>query len=667
MEKEILLYKERADKAEIEIEKLLLSLNNIKKLQQIENLNEGELSSELSELMTTNLKLRCQLAILRRAIEAEEEKLTKNMSSGSILQRLADLFTSAVRATFPNYDQPISVHVSQTDRFGDYQCDNAMSIAQFLKSAGKKSSPLETAMQIINQVPENDIIEKLAPAPAGFINITLNKDYICKTLQHILVNDVQPPAVVKRERVVVDFSSPNIAKEMHVGHLRSTIIGDSICRLLEFSGHDVLRLNHLGDWGTQFGMLIAHLQDKFPNYLNTSPPISDLQAFYKESKVRFDEDQAFKKRAYACVVELQSHDPDSIQAWSLICDVSRKEFSQIYDMLGVKIIERGESFYQNLMMEVVQELESKGLLELNDGRKIMWGNESTVPLTVVKSDGGFTYATSDMAAIRQRLVEEKADRIIYVVDAGQAQHLNTIYDCARKADYYDPAKVRVEHAGFGVVLGEDKKKFKTRSGETVRLKDLLEEGLNRSLLKLQEKERDKVLTPDELQAAQQAVAFGCIKYADLSHNRTNDYVFSFDRMLDDKGNTAAYLLYAYTRISSIARNANVDSAEVVAAAQATPLMLNHPKEWKLAKLLLRFPDVIARILEELYLHTLCEYLYEISTTFTEFYDACYCIERDRQSGKIVKVNMHRLMLCEVTAKVIRKCFFILGITPVGKM
>lgn len=241
-----------------------------------------------------------------------------------------------------------------------------------------------------------------------------------------------------------------------IKNYRSTIIGESISRLLEYLGHDVLRLNHVGDWGTQFGMLIAHLQDKFPNYQTVSPPIEDLQAFYKESKTRFDSDPEFKKRAYSCVVNLQSSNPDYIKAWQMICDVSRKEFQKIYDCLEIKLTERGESFYQTRMEAIVKELEEKGLLEEDEGRKIMWSRDATVPLTVVKSDGSFTYDTSDMAALKQRLTEEKADWVIYVTDAGQAGHFQLIFGCGEKAGLVDPKKVRLDHVGFGVVLGKCK-------------------------------------------------------------------------------------------------------------------------------------------------------------------------------------------------------------------
>ncbi|KAL4660034.1 arginine-tRNA ligase, cytoplasmic, partial [Arapaima gigas] len=633
----------------------------IKRLKNPENLG---VPSQLGELQVENERLKYRLNILKRV--RGPEGVSKNMLN--IIQSLQEVFGVAIRAGFPDLENPpLSVAPSQQARFGDYQCNSAMAMAQMMKANGVKVSPREIAEKIVQNIPDNDLIEKTEIAGPGFINVHLKKAFVSKLLTNLLVNGVQPPPLESKKRVVIDFSSPNIAKEMHVGHLRSTIIGDSLCRLFEFLGYDVLRLNHVGDWGTQFGMLIAHLQDKFPDYLTVSPPIGDLQAFYKESKKRFDSEEDFKKRAYQCVVKLQRKEPDFIKAWNLICDVSRQEFQKIYDALGIKIIERGESYYQDLMTEVVREFEEKKLVQLDEGRKIVFPPGQSIPLTVVKSDGGYTYDTSDLAALKQRLFEEKADLIIYVTDSGQSGHFQLIFAAAQMIGWYDPAVTRVEHAGFGVVLGEDKKKFKTRSGDTVRLMDLLQEGLKRSMDKLIEKERDKVLTAEELVKAQQAVAFGCIKYADLSHNRINDYVFSFDKMLDDRGNTAAYLLYAFTRIRSIARLANIDDTMLSAAARNTEVLLDHEKEWKLGKCILRFPEILQKILDDLLLHTLCDYLYELATTFTEFYDSCYCVEKDRQTGKVVKVNMWRLLLCEATAVIMAKGFDILGITPVQRM
>uniref|UniRef100_A0A3Q3WZP7 Arginine--tRNA ligase, cytoplasmic n=1 Tax=Mola mola TaxID=94237 RepID=A0A3Q3WZP7_MOLML len=623
-------------------------------------------SPQLNELLEENARLKYRINILKKNMQ--EERARRSQSMMNINQRLQEIFGPAIRASFPDLeDPPLALAPNQQPKFGDYQCNSAMTMAQMLKAKGVKVNPREIAEKIVQNLPDNELIQTTEITGPGFINIRLKRSFVSKLLSNLLVNGVKPPPLAYRKRVVVDFSSPNIAKEMHVGHLRSTIIGESTCRLFEFLGHDVLRLNHVGDWGTQFGMLIAHLQDKFPDYLTVSPPISDLQAFYKESKKRFDEDEEFKKRAYQCVVKLQSKEPDFIKGWNLICDVSRKEFQKIYDCLDISIIERGESYYHSLMTEVVKEVEDRGFVQLDEGRKIVFAPGFSLPLTIVKSDGGYTYDTSDLAALYQRLFEEKANTIIYITDSGQGSHFQVVFAVAQMMGWYDPKVTRVEHAGFGVVLGEDKKKFKTRSGDTVRLMDLLEEGLKRSMDKLKEKERDKVLTPEELIKAQRAVAFGCIKYADLSHNRINDYVFSFDKMLDDRGNTAAYLLYAFTRIRSITRLANIDEATLKKAAETTEVLLDHEKEWKLGKCILRFPEILQKILDDLLLHTLCDYLYELATTFTEFYDSCYCVEKDRQTGEVVKVNMWRMLLCEATAAIMAQCFHILGINPVERM
>ena len=314
----------------------------------------------------------------------------------------------------------------------------------------------------------------------------------------------------------------------------------------------------------------------------------------------------------------------------------------MYDRLDIRIIERGESFYQSRMEQVVADLTKKGMLEEDEGRKVMFGPGADIPLTVVKSDGGFTYDTSDMAALRQRVSEEGAQWLVYVTDAGQATHFQSIFACAEKAGYNVTSsgeKARIDHVGFGVVLGEDKKKFKTRSGDTVRLVELLDEGLKRSRQKLVDKERDKALNEAELLAAETNLAYGCIKYADLSHNRVADYIFSFEKMLEDKGNTACYMLYAYTRIRSIARTAQV-TEEQLKEARKDGLKLDHEKEVKLGKLLLRFSEVVAKMADDLLLHSLCEFMYEVANTFTEFYENCYCVEKNK-AGEIVKVTITR--------------------------
>lgn len=675
---------ERTTRAEKEANAIEEELNKIAK---------GDLSyigdPNLNKLLNENEKLKNQLEHLQNAIKAESSNsksaatkkqpkplptLITDLSSieGNIcvLDELKNVFEVAIRSAYPDLeDPPVVLSLSGNNpKFGDYQCNSAMAISQLLKAKNIKSNPREVANNILNKTPTSPFIERIEVAGAGFLNIYLSKAMVEHIINSILRFGIKAPLVTK-QRVVVDFSSPNIAKEMHVGHLRSTIIGESICRLLEFLSHDVVRVNHLGDWGTQFGMLIAHLQETFPNYKTVSPPIADLQAFYKESKARFDTDEEFKKRAYQCVVQLQSHQPDYIAAWELICEVSRKEFQKIYERLDVTLIDRGESFYHDRMPIVIQQLKDLGLLEEDNGRLIMWANpdkkDNLPPMTVVKSDGGFTYDTSDLATIKHRVEEEKAERFIYVVDNGQATHFLLLDGCAHRAGILKEDQ-HIEFVGFGVVLGEDKKKFKTRSGDTIKLSGLLDEGVSRAQAKLIEKGRDKVLTPEELTLAKEAVAYGCIKYADLSHNRLNDYVFSFDKMLDDKGNTAVYLLYALTRIRSIARTAQVSEEQLKAEFEKTGYIFGHEAEWKLGKVLSRFPEVILKVASDLFLHTLCEYLYEISTAFTEFYDKCYCVEKDKD-GNIVAINYTRIMLCEVTATVMAKCFDILGIRTVSKM
>lgn len=655
-------YSARAQRAEDEIETLVATLEEMKRSRQ--GGEEGEEPEELLKLRTENARLRYRLNILKKAAAEEEENpdCMKNVRG-----KLTDMFLAAISECYPDLTDP-PCPVVPSVKGGDYQFNGAMAISGLLKAKGVKTNPKEVATTVVSKVPICEMVDRLEVAGPGFVNIFLSKKFVECELNTLLEKGVQPPNVGPAKKVIVDFSSPNIAKEMHVGHLRSTIIGDSISRLLEFLGHSVTRLNHTGDWGTQFGMLIAHLTDEFPNYRTESPPISDLMSFYKQSKARFDTDEEFKTRAYACVVKLQAHDPDYLKAWNLICDVSRREFQKVYDRLDIRITERGESFYQSRMNDVVSDLTSRDMLQEDDGRKVMFAPGASIPLTVVKTDGGYTYDTSDMAALRHRVQEEEADWLVYVTDAGQATHFQSVFCCADRAGYSVTKaghKARIDHVGFGVVLGEDKKKFKTRSGDTVRLVELLDEGLKRSREKLVEKERHKVLNETELLAAETNLAYGCIKYADLSHNRVADYIFSFDKMLEDKGNTACYMLYAFTRIRSIARTAMVTEEQFKTAKKAG-LQLDHEKEVKLGKLLLRISEVVARISEDLLLHPLCEFMYEVANTFTEFYEVCYCVEKNKE-GSIVKVNLSRILLCEATAAVLASCFHILGLKPVQKM
>lgn len=592
----------------------------------------------------------------------------------SVLNIVKGLFREAILVSFPDLvDPPVDVKVSSHPA-ADFQCNSAMPLVKLLKINPKPNekpmNPRQIADLLAKNLPPSDVIKSVDIAGPGFINVVVNEIYLGGKIKDLIVNGVNVKKTDPRNKVLIDYSSPNIAKEMHVGHLRSTIIGDCLANILEFVGYDVLRINHVGDWGTQFGMLLANLIEKFPNYLNQPPPIRDLQAFYKEAKTRFDGEEEFKKRAYDTVVRLQSKDPDVIKAWQMICDLSRKEFQEIYDRLNIRhLVERGESFYQEPMVELVKQLKAKNLLEDDNGRLIFWpSGKRSIPLIVVKSDGGFTYDTSDLACIQHRAQIDKAERIIYVVDAGQSSHFQILFPGARDAGLYDPNRTTPEHVCFGAVLGEDKKKFKTRSGDTVRLRDLLDEGMDRALAKLLQKERDKVLTPEELRTAQEATAIGCIKYSDLANDRNHEYQFSFDRMLDDRGNTAVYLLYALTRIRSISRNANLDKSATELASSLPSVVLEHEREIKLAKQILKFAEVILQVSEDLYPHTLCTYLYDLSSTFSEFYDKCYVIEKYEENGEAkTRVNINRILLCEATALVMEKGLEVLGLKTCSKM
>lgn len=575
----------------------------------------------------------------------------------------------------------------------DYTCTSPMPLNKVLSqlpaqdaNQSQKPTPIGIAETIAKNLTDGNLkdefgatFEKTTVIKPGFICFSVRPDYACSRTMSLIKNGAE----INHEgtgRVIVDYSSPNIAKEMHVGHLRSTIIGDCIARLLEYAHYDVLRLNHVGDWGTQFGMLLALLFERFgEDYAKFTNEISNLQEFYKDAKKRFDEDEEFKKRSYKTVVQLQSKDEKAIEAWQHICDISRREFNVIYNRLSIeKLMERGESFYHDYMKAIVKDLESRNLLIDDDGRKILWGSDkpkaNEIPLTIVKSDGGFTYDTSDLSAVKQRVEEEKGTRIIYVADNGQAVHFQTIFNSARRVGYASE-NVKLEHVGFGLVLGEDKKKFKTRSGDTVKLAELLDEGLQRARAKLYEKNRQDELTPEEMKAAEEAVAYGCIKYADLSRDRNKDYVFSFDQMLEDKGNTAVYLLYSLTRIRSIKRKANLGSVkqildkrreELRSGEEQPPLNLQHETEIKLAKYLLRFPDVVLQCIDDLLFHLLCNYLYELSGVFTDFYEACYCIERG-QGDSPPKIHLDRILLCEATATIMDKGLILLGLKTLERM
>ncbi|MFZ9217271.1 MAG: arginine--tRNA ligase, partial [Vulcanococcus sp.] len=512
--------------------------------------------------------------------------------------------------------------------FGDFQANGALPLA---KPLGQP--PRKIAEAVVEQLQADPAFSELCLEPQiagpGFINLTLRPERLAAEVQSRLGDArLGVPAAGQGAPVVVDFSSPNIAKEMHVGHLRSTIIGDSLARVLEFRGHPVLRLNHVGDWGTQFGMLITHLKQVAPEALETADAVDlgDLVAFYREAKKRFDEDEAFQTTSREEVVKLQGGDPVSLKAWGLLCDQSRREFQKIYDRLDIRLSERGESFYNPYLPGVVQDLETSGLLVVDDGARCVFlegvsGKDGKpLPVIVQKSDGGFNYATTDLAAIRYRFGDspdgDGARRVVYVTDAGQANHFAGVFQVARRAGWL-PEGARLEHVPFGLVQGEDGKKLKTRAGDTVRLRDLLDEAVERAEADLRRRLQEEGRQEEESFIAHVATTVGlaAVKYADLSQNRITNYQFSFDRMLALQGNTAPYLLYAVVRIAGIARKGGD-----LEAGSAEALQFSEPQEWALVRELLKFDAVIAEVEEELLPNRLCTYLFELSQVFNRFYD-----------------------------------------------
>jgi arginyl-tRNA synthetase len=581
------------------------------------------------------------------------------------LEKLKNQFVQALVAAFgSDYAgvDPMLVSASNP-KFGDYQSNAALSLA---KQLGKP--PRAIAETIIQHINVSDICETPSVAGAGFINFTLKPEYLQAQLSKIQADSRLGITPAKQPgRVVVDFSSPNIAKEMHVGHLRSTIIGDCIARILEFQGHDVLRLNHVGDWGTQFGMLIAYLREVCPEALTTANALDlgDLVTFYKKAKQRFDEDKAFKEIAQQEVVKLQAGEEEETRAWQLLCEQSRREFQVIYNLLDVDLIERGESFYNPLLPAVVEDLDKAGLLVEDAGAKCVFLEGFTnkdgqpLPLIVQKSDGGYNYATTDLAALRYRMQKDGRDRLIYVTDAGQANHFAGVLQVGRKAGWI-PENVEIDHVPFGLVLGEDGKKLKTRSGETVRLKDLIDEAIAhaRSDLESRLKEEDRQETEEFIVNVAKVIGISAIKYADLSQNRNSNYIFSYDKMLALQGNTAPYLLYAYVRIRGISRKGDIDFEHLGENCQ---LIWQQEAELVLAKHLLILNEIISSVEQDLLPNRLCQYLYELSQKFNQFYEQCQVLKAEEPA------RTSRLILCDLTARTLKLGLSLLGIQVLERM
>jgi len=541
--------------------------------------------------------------------------------------------------------------------------DLATNLAMMMAKPAKKN-PRELAQLIIDNLPESDLVARAEIAGPGFINIFLNPNWLALQIDIALADDnlsVQKTATP--ENVVVDLSSPNLAKEMHVGHLRSSIIGDSVARTLELLGHNVIRQNHVGDWGTQFGMLLAYMEELRADQNEQSQmELSDLENFYRAAKVRFDESAEFATRARKLVVELQSGDEYCNKLWDEFNDISLNHCQDVYERLGVSLTRadvRGESTYNADLPKVVSELDRLGLLSESSGAKVVFQDEfknkegEPLPIIIQKADGGYLYATSDMAAIRYRSDVLKADRVLYFVDLRQALHFQQVFNLAHKAHFVHPG-MSLEHMGFGTMNGNDGRPFKTRSGGVIKLIDLLNEARERARELVRSKNPDMDAT--ELEKIAQVVGISSVKYADLSKNRTSDYIFSFEQMLSFEGNTAPYLLYAYTRVAGIfKRAANIDLT-------GARIVLVHDKEKNLGNKLAQFGEVLTRMVAKGQPHAMCAYLFELAGAFSSFYEACPVLAAESED-----VKRSRLLIAKLTAKTLKQGLDLLGIETLERM
>ena len=496
-----------------------------------------------------------------------------------------------------------------------------------------------------------------------YIDIYLNIEWLEEQALNIIKNGIILETEYKNKNIIVDFSSPNIAKEMHVGHLRSTILGESICRILEFLGNKVKRINHIGDWGTQFGMLIAYLESINPNYLNEPENcgnIKDLEEFYKNAKLKFDNDPDFKKISQLKTVNLQKGDPVTKKAWEFICKISRENFEKIYKILDVHLTECGESFYNTLCSKLVKELEEKNFIIEDKGAKIIRIDGFKNPLIIVKSDGGIGYDSTDLTALNYRISTLKANWIIYVVATEQNEHFKMLFKAGEICEFYKKGEVRLDHMGFGLVIGIDGKKISTRQGGTFKLIDLLEEGIKKAEIKMKERNStikdENKMTEEYIKEASKKLGISAIKYFDLKQHRTTGYKFDFNKMLDDKGNTAVYLFYSFVRISSIYKKMNLKEKDLDELISLNKIEVKDKKEKNLLIHLLSFNDVIEDVVNELSLNLLCDYAYGTAIKFNEFYENCK-----------IAGNNSRILLTELCKRFMEISFHLLNLTPIEKI
>ena len=576
----------------------------------------------------------------------------------NIQQLLTQRISQAMIMAGANSDCDALIKQSAKVQFGDYQANGIMATA---KKMGMP--PRALAEQVLKHLDIDDIADKVEIAGPGFINIFLKASWIAEQNEIALNSDklnITLPA--KPQTIVIDYSAPNVAKEMHVGHLRSTIIGDASVRVLSFLGHNVIRANHVGDWGTQFGMLIAYLE-KMQNEHANDMELSDLESFYRAAKKHYDEDEVFAEKARNYVVKLQSGDEYCRTMWRKLVDITMTQNIATYKRLNVTLSlndTMGESIYNSMLPGIVADLKQKKLAVESDGAIVVFldefKNKEGEPMGVIiqKRDGGYLYATTDIACVKYRYEQLHAERIIYYTDSRQHQHLEQVWLIAHKAKYV-PESLKLEHHMFGMMLGKDGKPFKTRSGDTVKLNDLLDEATERATVLIRAKNPD--LTNEELAQIVDAVAIGAVKYADLSKNRTTDYVFDWDNMLSFEGNTAPYLQYAYTRVLSIFKKAGITDDDLTGTVS-----LASDKERALATRLIQFDETIATVAAEGTPHVLCAYLYDIATLFSSFYENCPILTAENDNLK-----MSRLKLASLTAKTLKIGLEMLGIKTVEKM
>lgn len=577
----------------------------------------------------------------------------------NVFQLVQDRFKQALATIEGAENAPAPLARSTKPEFGEYQFNGAMALAKMLKT-----NPREIAGKIVEAVELDDIAESLDIAGPGFINIKLKPEWLATQVESALQSEGLGVDKEEAKTVVVDLSSPNLAKEMHVGHLRSTIIGDAVANVIEFLGHKVIRQNHMGDWGTQFGMLIAHLQDRLASDEVATTALSDLEDFYRAAKVRFDEEEGFADRARQYVVKLQGGDEVCQKLWQQFIDVSIQHSEEVYDKLNVNLTRAdimGESAYNPMLPGIVADLKEQGIVVEDQGAQVVFleelANKDGEPAVYIieKSGGGFLYSTTDLAAMKYRSFDLEADRIIIFTDARQAFHFKQAELVGRKGGLIKD-ETSYEHGPFGMMLGQDGKPFKTRTGGTIKLADLLDEAVERAGKLLAERESD--LTAQEQQEIARKVGIGAIKYADLSKNRTTDYIFNWDTMLSFEGDTAPYLQYAYTRIRSIFRKAGVEFDGFNA-----PVVIAQPQEKSLAVKLLQFSEVVQGVSTNSTPHLLCAYLYELASSFMSFYEACPILKE----GVAEEDKLSRMMLSLLTAKTLKQGLDLLGIETMEKM